>query len=1106
MAKEKMNGMSVDEALSILKGDLNVTSYSKVQKALRVAKENLDAYSYLNISKNIEKLQSSISDEKAPAMTNDEALNILKGDLSVASYSKVQEALHVAKANLDAYSYLKLVQKIEKAENLSDTSKAQSATQKLETKTDTSKIGKMSTDEALSILKGDIYAYSYGKVQEAVALLKEKDPTNPVLKAFLERQSSFEKQNNLQSNNAQEYEDNTKNIEDVVSKYSFDKFLDAKDNKDIADYVIKTEVQDSVSGKKLDDKGKKNYLNLLFEGAKIKAQTLLSGSEDFAKMSKTAQIKAVKDEIKTIFFADFAQTAIASSLEKPNKSEQRLGSQAYKQYILRQTQKAQEVFGDIVEGGKKIKIKTDNILSSCADTAVNIENYVRALRYKAQENLAKVSKDAVKGISAGAKNLADKATAGAQKIADKATEEAKDLADKAAIEAQKIAAKTADKFTLLANNIQNKKNKLEQLANKISDNRYEIWKNIKGSFHDNKIKLFGNVAANAAFGFWTAAAASGAAVAGVGAAPVLVPAIAVYAAYHAAGAWVYPVVAEMRKINRKRKEDGQKALPFKQALKQAWHNKMSSRKDKRAYIVGGVVNTGLAVAGFAWLKDGLEAADTVNTLVGGAKEGLNVTLASNIAETRHAISLGRSGAATVAQLTDAAIAYGVSVNDPNNKEKANEFKQTAIAALAGAGLNIAFQGWGFAHGQNHPAEILSNTQTTTASETTAEGRSGWLKNLWQSIVKPADKPDTSASDIVPPAEIVKPDTTAVQTVVEPQVPASAEISVFPDKYSPDMGISKNEYNILVTTTEGTLKSATGEQITLDRAYTNLDAAMANFPDKTKEEIMYKFNRLYAFMRKAYEVGDGTLRETPSGADYLENKFETLNLKLDDDKMSVLVQFAQKNTYADKAELTKGLKELFPEGLSAKDNAAIITTIHSNQRFYQHQEEMEALINLLGCGEQITAKQAVAINKLLDNTDALLATGKENTQLTGLSLAKDCHDDDGEWVRVATQEPVIPQAPDIDTDIKVDNDDIHVDNAPLNLTQDDFHVDRMEYEPEPARMPMSYIEPEPKQKQVRKVIITGMSQLEGENAPEKEKVLDSKRAARLLKRFGQNSKE
>ena len=168
--------------------------------------------------------------------------------------------------------------------------------------------------------------------------------------------------------------------------------------------------------------------------------------------------------------------------------------------------------------------------------------------------------------------------------------------------------------------------------------------------------------------------------------------------------------------------------------------------------------------------------------------------------------------------------------------------------------------------------------------------------------------------------------------------------------------------------------------------------------------------------------------------------------------------------------------------------------------------MEALINLLGCGEQITAKQAVAINKLLDNTDALLATGKENTQLTGLSLAKDCHDDEGEWVRVAASKVKAPKAPDIDTDIEVDNDDIHVDNAPLNLTQDDLHVDPMEYEPDPARMPMSYIEPEPKQKQVRKVIITGMSQLEGDTAPEKEKILNSRRAARMLKRFGQNSKE
>ena len=123
------------------------------------------------------------------------------------------------------------------------------------------------------------------------------------------------------------------------------------------------------------------------------------------------------------------------------------------------------------------------------------------------------------------------------------------------------------------------------------------------------------------------------------------------------------------------------------------------------------------------------------------------------------------------------------------------------------------------------------------------------------------------------------------------------------------------------------------------------------------------------------------------------------------------------------------------------------------------------------------------------------------------MAKDCHDDDGEWKRIASKVIRAPKAPDITTDITID-DDLVVDNAPLNLTQDDFHVEHMEYEPEPTRMPMSYIEPEPepKQKQVRKVIITGMSQLEGENAPEKEKVLDSKRAARLLKRFGQNSKE
>lgn len=939
---------------------------------------------------------------------------------------------------------------------------------------------KMTFEEALKILKGDVYAYSYGEVQEALRVVKAKDPNHAVLKEFTQKTSSFEKENNLEEKTPDTYQDNYKDLEDFASSWTFDKFKSTAGNKDIVEILNRTEITDGNDGneKVLDNKTKNAYLNLLFEGAKLKAETVLAGDKDFAKMNKRDRSKLLKEEIKTIFFADFAQTAIASSLEKPTRQEQKLGTQEYRNYIIRQSRKATEIFNNILRGGKKIQVKVDSILSSCADTASQIEKYIRALKQKAQ------------------------AFAG-------------EMTDKMQTSVQNAGKTVENGFSKLAASIQAKKNKFEKLANEVSKNRYEIWKNIKSSFSDNKFKLIGNVAANAAFGYWTAAAAAGAA--GAAAAPVLVPAVAAYAAYHAAGSWVFPVIAEMRKINRKKREAGEEPLKFKDALKQAWKNKMNSRKDKRSYIIGGVLNTGLAVAGLAWLKDGLEAADAANALVDGAKDGLNVTLASNIAETRHAISLGRAGTATVAQLTDASIAYAVAAKDPDNKEKSAEFKQAATSALIGLGFNVAFQGLGFARGKESADEIANAVEPTqTSAESVTEStqsptgekseNGNWFSRLFGG--KSSTPTDTTAVQIQP--TVTHTDTLAAtdtlngtagngSNIIPETVTRDEDFGLFPTTYTSkeEMGITRNEYNILVRTTEGTLKAATGDEVTLDRAYLNLEGSMEHFPDKTKEEIIYKFNRLYAFMRKAYEVGDGTLRETPSGHDYLETRFENLNLGLDDEKMGQLVRFAQDNTYADRATLKAGLKEIFPERLNSKDTAAIITTIHSNQRFYQYPQEMEALIGLLGCGDQISAQQAVAINNLLDKTDDILATGKENTQLTGLSLAKDCYDDEGQWQRTnrLTPEPQsepapVPPAPLIDLDIEVPPLEIQ-DMPELNLNIQPIHVEPIAMEEKPK---------------VRKVVVTAISQLDGKNQPEKEKILDDEASARMLKKYGQKTQE
>ncbi len=958
---------------------------------------------------------------------------------------------------------------------------------------------KMGLNEAIAVLQGETMAmmkgvdgFSQSKIQDALKIVKEQDPDNPILKAYLQQVENFEKANNLQSNDAEVYDQNSKDAAFSLNGYTFDKFTADKNNKDIAGYIDNAEVTDSESGKVLEGQERKDYLSLIFEGAKLKAETSLSGNEDFAKMKKAEKIKVFKAEVKTIFFADFARTAIASELETPTTLEQRVGTKEYKAYIMRQSQKASEVFQKIVDGGKKIKIKTDAILASCADTAAQTEQYIKGLRLKAQQLAA---------------NAAQSAKNGAQKASDNIRND----------------------FNKIADRLQKHKNNFEQLANNVSKNRYEIFKNIKGSFSDNKIKLFGNVAANAAFGYWTAAVASGA-VAGA-AAPVLVPAVAAYAVYHAAGSWVYPVVAEVRKINRKKREAGEPTLPFKQALKQAWKNKMDSRKDKRTYIISGVVNTALAAGGLAWLKDGLEAADAAATLTDGVKDGLNVTLASSIAETRHAISMGRAGAATVAQLADAGIAYGASVADPENLEKKAEAKQTAIAALVGMGFNAAFQGIGFARGHNAssdvlspevetPAPAISDAANDTANEASSAPKNGFFKGLWSKMfgANEADNASTASASNPAGSDVNAPNPANVDEAPEVESNAPAEAAqpetaetdnmtgLFPKEYNKDMGISETQYNTLVKTTEGTLKAATGEEITLDRAYSNLNSAMDNFEDKTKEEIMYKYNRLYAFMRKAYNVGDGTLRETPSGREYLTSRFSNISISgMNDEKMTQLVNYAMENTYADKAELKDGLNNLFPEGLSNKDMTSLVTAIHSNQRFNQYQSEMEALTKLLGCGEQINAEQAKAINNMLDNTDALLATGKAHTQLTGLSLAKDCHDDDGEWkyINVEPKEIPVPAVPELgDVELPAD-EPIAVEPTTIELQpDDDLQIKPMAYKaPEPANVP----EPEPERnvKGVRKMVATKMSQFEGENKPDYEKVLDEKRTARMLRRHKQD---
>ncbi len=860
----------------------------------------------------------------------------------------------------------------------------------------------MTFDEAVNLLQGDIFTCSQEQIDNAIDVISKQDPNHPILKRVENLQD------NQEDKEAKNYFENIECFQSLLDAYDFKTFV--SDNADVQPYINAIDLTERTnSGNKiLTPERKEEYLMMLYEAAKIKAQASLSISANYSKLPKHLQEQLIKEEIKNTFVADFARVAIAPYIEMPSKKEAKLATIENKKYIIRQVHNAANAFKDFITNKKKIIVNTDHILASCADSVSQVESHINKLRKKAK---------------------------------------------KTKLSAKQNFNSVADYFSL-------KIHTFEKFANRISQNKYEIWKSIKGSFKDNKIKLIGNISASTAFGLVTAGIAAGT----IGA--PMTAAVGAYAAYHAAGSWVYPIIAEMRKINRLRKEKNKIPLKLKEQFKQAWKNKTSkdektnSAKARNTYIVNGVINTSLAAIGFGCLKNGLEAIDEVRTLTDGVSDGINVDLANSIAETKHAVSMGRIAIPLAGQLTDAAVTYGISLADPENKEKAEEAKQTAVAALVGVGFSAMAQGIGFALASDNTQDVSENlteagtqnipTEETATIKTDSVGLFSRFKNFIglnsNNSTEVSVQTDTSlqgihvavtteqdnlplvdnSTELTSNTELLSTDASNADMSNN-----SVQTSLFPKEYNENMGISQKQYNILVSTTEGTLKSATGEEITLDRAYLNLnDDVMQNFPNQTKEEVLYKFNRLYAFMRKAYEVGDGTLRETPSGIDYLEGRFENMNLNLSDSEMTNLVRFAQENTYDSAQELREGLNQMFPDKFSDRALTSIITTIHSNQRFYQYTEEMEALIKLLGCGEEITAQEAAKINVMLEQTDNIIATGKSNTVFTGLNLSKGCLDDDGQWMKVSVEPaPQVEPAP-----IKEDPIKVAPLSVPINVPQ------------------------------------------------------------------------
>lgn len=721
-----------------------------------------------------------------------------------------------------------------------------------------------------------------GRMNQALNVLRQRDPDDPILASFYTRLQEYQAQNEYHDlideyrdlidpeEQPQENEDDfsmyTQNHEEAskeAESYTYEEFENGTDT-DFNSYIKRTEIKDE-HDKTLEPEAKTSYMKLLFEAAKLKAETVLTKDKKFhdyrahpEKYSANEQEYYYRSLINDIFATDYASAVAAYKVEPLPKDK--TSAKDLSDHIREQSFKAREALRNIFEDSKPIKIKTDSILAACADAAHSAESFAAKLKEKAKQT-----------------------------------------------------AKTG--FANLAASIQKSKQKLEEKAMFVSKNRYAIFKNIKGNLKDNAVKIGGNLAASTALGVVAATAG----------APAMATAIAAYGAYHAVSAWVYPVIAEKRKISRMAKEQGTKAV---NPWKTAWKNVTTKAEGKKvnSYVLQGVVNTALGVVGGSVLAHSISAASTAQAAITAA------------ATARSSARMGRALTPAAAQLTDAGVSY---LSDPHNKENASRARQTAVTALVGAGLNLAM----LSISGNASAENLD----AIAANAPVEGAAVVETPVVEAPVEEAPVVEAPVEES-PVVEASVEEAPVVEAPVEEAAAVEApvvEAAGFPKEYSPEMGISERQYNTLVKTMEGTLVDADGNNVTLDNAYDNLsnETMEKYFPDMTKEQVLYKYNRLYAFMRRAKEAGNGSLRE-----------------------------------------------------------------LNAERRFWKYNDEMNAMMGLLGCGEPISEEHGAAVKDLFENKyNDLLASGQGNNVLVGHTMAEGCEKDGGEWISGTPKAQEVAQA-------------------------------------------------------------------------------------------------
>ena len=471
---------------------------------------------------------------------------------------------------------------------------------------------------------------------------------------------------------------------------------------------------------------KTDYFKVLYSSARLEVEQALVQSESFHNATPKEKKERVREAIEDNMLVKIYRVAAASAAELPSDKEANPDSPNFFKYNKRQADKFRKMAKDVLASDKRIKINTDAVLLSVADTAARTESFSEKLHETAKS---------FDGVAR-------------QKLND------------------------------VADHFKKRKSSLELWANKVSKGKYQetvkpvvkaLVKGGKDSIKDNIFKIGTNFAIGV-----------GAAVAmkvGVAAAPL----VFAYGVYHGVTSWGWPIVTETRKAHRLAKEAGQ-PISWKEARKQGVKTATATKKvvktdkngkevvkKKNPYVVRGVINSVLGIAGGIALSKAFAAKDAVENaanIVTTAADSTKNVVRSQALGFRMFKALTPSGA----QMLDAGVSFMTDPHDPTTRKRAG---WEALGALTTAAVS---------------GTLLGVSEYNATHE-------GGLRGLWDHLLHRDTPASGNGGDVLWDPEGRLPqvgenggvDATDVQPNVEP------ETFFIPQEWDKSMGISKGQY-------------------------------------------------------------------------------------------------------------------------------------------------------------------------------------------------------------------------------------------------------------------------------------------------------------------------